>query len=88
MYSVFSYNRELEVSFSPLVDIQNPFFMRVKTVRGQANNLDVPLLKIRGMERDLCELRGADRCEVIWVGEKNGLNGDGIKLGVTVRPKT
>ena len=62
--------------------------MRVKTVRGQANNLDVPLLKIRGMERDLCELRGADRCEVIWVGEKNGLNGDGIKLGVTVRPKT
>ena len=48
-----SYNRELEVGFSPLVDIGNPFSMRVEVVRRQADDLDAPLLKIRGTARDL-----------------------------------
>ncbi len=70
---MLSYNRELEVSFSPLVDIDNPSFMRSEIVRRQANDLDAPLLKIGGTARDLCELSGTDRGKVVRVGEKDGL---------------
>jgi hypothetical protein len=70
---MLSYNRELEVSFSPLVDVKNPLFMRLKTIRRQANDPDAPLLKIGGTARDLCELSGTDRGKVVRVGEKDGL---------------
>jgi hypothetical protein len=66
-------NRELEVSFSPLVDIDNPSFMRPDIIRRKAKDLDAPLLKIGSTERDLCELSGTDRGKVVRVGEQNGL---------------
>lgn len=68
-----SYNRELDVSLPPLIDIDNPSFMRPEIVCRQANDLDAPLLKIGTAARDLCELSGTDRGKVVRVGEKNGL---------------
>jgi len=70
---VLSYNWELEVSLPPLVDIDDPSFVRPEIIRRQTNDLDAPGLKIGGTARDLCELSGTDRGKVVRVREKDGL---------------
>jgi hypothetical protein len=68
-----TYNRILDVSFSPLVDIQDPFLVRFDTVRRQANDPDIALREIRLTARDFRKFSGAHRGEVIRVRKKDGL---------------
>jgi hypothetical protein len=68
-----TYNGILDVSFSPLVDIQDPLLVRFDTVRRQANDPDIALGEIRFTARDFRKFGGAHRGEVIRVRKKDGL---------------
>jgi hypothetical protein len=68
-----TYNGILNVSFSPLVDIQDPLLVRFDTVRRQANDPDIALREIRLTARDFRKFGGAHRGEVIGVRKKDGL---------------
>lgn len=68
-----TYNGELEVRFSPLVDVEDPPLMRSEVVRRQANDLDVALLEIGSTARHFRKLGGAYRSEVVGVRKEDGL---------------
>lgn len=68
-----TYDRELEVSLSPFVDIKDPFVVRLETVCGETNDFDITPLKISGTARDFSKFGRADGSKVIGMREKNGL---------------
>jgi hypothetical protein len=68
-----TYDRELEVSLAPLVDINNPPLVRPEVVSREANYFDITPLEIGSTARDFSELGCADRSKVIGMRKKNGL---------------
>lgn len=80
VYEKKTYNGVLEVSFAPLVDVKDPLVVRFDSVRRQADDLDIALLKIGGTARDLREFGGAYRSEVIRVRKKDGLASTSVSV--------
>lgn len=47
--------------------------MLLEAISGDADNFDVALLEVLGATSNLTELSGANRSEITWMGEEDGL---------------
>jgi len=55
------------------VDVFHPLLVLIKTISRDANDFDVAFGEIRGTACDFTKLSCANRGEISWVREENGL---------------
>lgn len=74
---ICTYDWELDIGRTDFgtkfFNVLNPFVVILQTVGGDTDDFDVTLLEVFSTASDFTQFRGADRCEIARMGEKDNL---------------